>query len=374
MLSHAPPFFREPTAQDHPVTATFRWQHLIDQADQLWPPHRYRDLGVVVGCSGGADSVALARVLAKSLQSTESRGFLVLAHFNHQLRGLDSERDAAFVRDLAAQLGADFRVGCALDNGETRQASNEGTRVVRDEASLRDQRRSFFLSVLKQTGARYLALGHSQTDQAETILFRLMRGTGAQGLAGIAPFRPFSAAPDHADFVIARPLLGVSRNDIREALVSAGFEWCEDDSNESLEYRRNWIRSELLPRMESQFPNVVKAIARAGANQRQWADAIEPLVDQWLERFVVSWEPLRIRLDRDGDTATAVLTEALRRCWSSKQWPQQAMTQTHWLQSVELVRGTGPSTLNFPGSIRTVRDGEVVLFLDARRDSLPAKE
>jgi tRNA(Ile)-lysidine synthase len=154
------------------------WHHLCEAIQAAWPVWRYRDVGLVVGCSGGADSVALLRCLVELARGPSSEtapaGFIIAAHFNHQLRGEDSDADADFVQKLAVDLGVSFEIQCG-----------DGSR--RDEAATRDQRRAFFGDLMRQSGARYLGLGHSLDDNVETVLHRLMRGTGPVGLAGISP-------------------------------------------------------------------------------------------------------------------------------------------------------------------------------------------
>ncbi|WP_182867049.1 tRNA lysidine(34) synthetase TilS [Stieleria mannarensis] len=337
------------------------WQEFCDAIESAWPVSRYRDVGVVVGCSGGADSVALLRCLAEATRpragTTPPSGFLVVAHFNHRFRGEASDGDAEFVRRLADQLGLAVQIEC-------------GDATARDEDSARNHRRAFFRKVLGQYGARYLALGHSRDDNVETVLYRMMRGTGPLGMAGVAPFRPFSEDLADSDFVIARPMLALGRDQIRGALRSIGATWREDASNQSNTYRRNWIRNELLPAMETQFPHAATAIAHAIEGQRQWMDALQPVIDRWIEDHQVREVPLTLRR-LDGDVAAspaeqAVAIEALRRCWHRAGWPLRDMGRHHWTRVVAMLRGDGPDALTLPGAVDVRRDQEAVVFV--RRD------
>ncbi|QDV86564.1 tRNA lysidine(34) synthetase TilS [Planctomycetes bacterium TBK1r] len=337
------------------------WQNVRDAIESAWPASGYRDLGVVVGCSGGADSVALLRSLVESVRQPAApsppRGFLVVAHFNHQFRGRESHADAEFVRQLAGQLAVPLETEC-------------GQGAEQDEESARNDRREFFRTVMRRHGARYLALGHSRDDNVETVLYRLMRGTGPAGMAGIASFRPFSDDPSGSDFVIARPMLDLGRDQIREALRSINAPWRDDASNRSNAYRRNWIRNELLPTMQSQFPQAVPAIARAIQGQRQWLDALQPVIDRWLATVQIREKPLTLRrLDRIGGEAETELTatplrdqavaiEALRRCWQRSGWPLRDMGQFHWTRVFEMLCGRGPDALTLPGAVEIRRDPE----------------
>ncbi|QEF96975.1 tRNA(Ile)-lysidine synthase [Stieleria maiorica] len=351
------------------------WQEFCDAIESAWPVSRYRDVGVVVGCSGGADSVALLRCLAEATRpragTTPPSGFIVVAHFNHRFRGEASDGDADFVRRLADQFGLAVEIEC-------------GDAAARDEESARNHRRAFFRNLLGRYGARYLALGHSRDDNVETVLYRMMRGTGPLGMAGVAPFRPFSEHPSDSDFVIARPMLSLGRDQIRGALRSIDAAWREDASNQSNTYRRNWIRNELLPAMETQFPHAVTAIARAVEGQRQWKDALQSVIDRWIEDQQVREAPLTLRrLDRIGGggmpgrdweqdsgaaspAEQAVAIEALRRCWHRAGWPLRDMGQHHWTRVVEMLYGGGPDALTLPGAVDVRRDQEAVVFV--RRD------
>ena len=256
------------------MTNQGHWDQLRNAIQSAWPASRYRGVGLVIGCSGGADSVALLRCLVELARcdssDTSAAGFIVAAHFNHRLRGEESDGDAHFVEQVAHDLGVRFEIRCG-----------DGAR--RDEATARDQRRAFFGDLVRKLGARYLALGHSLDDNVETVLHRLMRGTGPAGLAGISPFRPLSDDPGGSDFVVVRPMLAIGRQAIRDALRERGHRWREDLSNRSTEYRRNWIRNELVPMIQTQFPSAVPAIARAIDGQRQWSETIGICVDRWLE-------------------------------------------------------------------------------------------
>lgn len=350
------------------MTNPSHWHNLCNSVELAWPVSSYRDVGIVVGCSGGADSVALIRCLVElargdtgDSRAPSGQGFIVAAHYNHRLRGGDSDGDADFVQQLASELGVRYEI-----------ARGDGRR--RDEATARDQRRTFFGDVIRRCGARYLVLGHSLDDNVETVLHRLMRGTGPMGLAGISPFRLLADDPSGSDFVVARPLLEVRRQHIRDALLEQGYRWREDASNQSTEYQRNWIRSQLVPMIESQFPEAVPAIGRAIDSQRQWAETIEANVDRWLEIYLVQSSPLVIRRFDTTDTAAAntfvsgqsVTIESLRRCWHQLNWPLQAMGQSQWNRVFEMLRGDGPDVITLPGAINARRDDHSITI--CRRD------
>jgi len=234
-------------------------QELISQIGSAWPPQRFRDVGVVVGLSGGADSTALLIALGKlaDTPSPKPTGFLVAAHFNHGLRGQESDADQQFSADLAQQLGIRFATARSMSHS-TSQSTAQSTKPCSDEATMSAQRMQFLTETAKQHGARYVALAHSLEDNVETVLHHLMRGTGPAGLCGIGSPRSVDD-----DLVLVRPMLEISRDKIRAALQSIGQTWREDSSNAATHYSRNWIRHELLPLNQTLYPAAIPAIDRA---------------------------------------------------------------------------------------------------------------
>lgn len=324
------------------------WLQLLDQLSDAWPPVRWRDVGVVVGCSGGADSVGLLRALTELSESIggqssgdrPSRGFLIAAHFNHALRAEASGADEQFVRQLAAQLGVGLACGRATSDR-------------RDEASMSRERIAFLTRVAKESGARYVALAHSSDDNVETVLHHLIRGTGPAGLAGIGPYRSLDA-----DLVLVRPLLGVSRAWIRRGLAELDQAWREDASNENTDYRRNWIRHELIPLIQTQYPDAVAAIARAIEGQREWRSTIDSLARQWIDSHRQRASPLTIR--RDPGSPAAVVVAAAQQLWDTAGWPRGEMTREHWLRLAHTLtsrvdqRYTLPSRIEVAATVNEV--------------------
>jgi tRNA(Ile)-lysidine synthase len=206
--------------------------------------HRYNMMPagcrVVVAVSGGADSVCLLHVL-RELNATISG----IAHFNHKLRGEASEEDERFVAAMAGRFGIAFfrseaRVDLAGDNLE--QAG-------------RRARRSFFQTLIRDGVCDRVALGHTRDDQAETVLFRVLRGSGLTGLAGIHPVSEG----------LIRPLIGVRRSQVEDFLRSRNVTWREDATNRETRFARNRIRHELMPQLAKDWnPQIVEALANLG--------------------------------------------------------------------------------------------------------------
>jgi tRNA(Ile)-lysidine synthase len=209
---------------------------------------------VAVAVSGGADSIACLRLFAAT---AEELGLcLRVAHYDHGWRP-DSAADAAFVAELAARLG--LEVDLARATGPPPAADRE--------QQARRQRYQFFKELLACRRAERVATAHTADDQAETVLLRLLRGAGPEGLAGVLA--------DRGDGII-RPLLGFRRAELRAWLQAGGQGWREDVTNLSREPLRNRIRQEWLPRLEAEFnPALTPQLARlaeiSGEEARFWA-------------------------------------------------------------------------------------------------------
>ena len=197
------------TSADNPPErlGTALAQALEERVAQDWPPRVWQDVPVMVAVSGGADSVALLRILER-LRPPAAR--LWVAHFHHGLRGADADADEQFVAALADRLKLGFRAGRVP--ASQLAAGSDGL-----EAAARRARYAFLTTAAEQVGARYLAVAHTADDQAETILHRILRGTGPAGLAGMPRVRMLSPAVS-----LVRPLLTIRRLELRDYLEAAG--------------------------------------------------------------------------------------------------------------------------------------------------------
>ncbi|TWT98910.1 tRNA lysidine(34) synthetase TilS [Neorhodopirellula pilleata] len=333
------------------------WLGLWTAFRTIWTEEADR-IGVVVGCSGGADSVALVRLIEAARRQTASPASLVIAHLNHGLRGEDSDRDEAHVRSLAEELGREVVV---QRQKQSRQApvqydddpddrGGSGQRLDSDEASLRQARRRFLVQTAKQHGCRYIALAHTADDQAETVLHHVLRGTGSAGVSGMA-----ISTPIEIDFIVRRPLLNVRRTLVRQALTEIRQTWREDLSNQESRYTRNWIRNEILPAIRQRLPGVDASLIRLAENQSQTDELLTRFGRQWFDAFVSCvlgsdssrWLRIQTSFDRDASRLwkhdhelardRAVITRGLQWMFQQYQLPMRDMTQTHWHRLCDLV-------------------------------------
>ena len=212
--------------------------HYIRERDLLHAGER-----VAVAVSGGADSVALLRVL---LELRAELGIVIfVAHFNHQLRGAESDADERFVADLARHLDLRFFAGRGdvLHHAEINQRSLEH--------AARELRYQWLIELARREKLDAIATAHTSDDQAETVLMKFLRGAGTRGLAGIHPVLVRDG------FRILRPLLTTARAEIEHFLSSLNQPWREDHTNLDTQHTRNRVRHELLPLLERDFnPNL----------------------------------------------------------------------------------------------------------------------
>lgn len=215
-----------------------------------------RGAKIGVAVSGGADSVCLLHLLRELFPALD----LTVIHVNHFLRGHESLSDEAFVRELAGSLG----LAVIVEHAPV--ASGHGI-----EEAARDARRAVFLREIRSGRADLVALAHTRSDQAETVLFRFLRGAYTTGLAGIRPVTPEG---------LVRPLLETSRDDVLAYLRSRGLAWREDHTNLDPRFSRNRIRHQLLPELVRDWnPNLPELLAHhaglAQDDEEYWAGEVD---------------------------------------------------------------------------------------------------
>lgn len=223
---------------------------------------------VGVALSGGADSVCLLHVLREIRHHWNLR--LTALHLNHLLRGEEADSDEQFAHELCDSWGIAF-VSTRVDV----RAAAAGVNL---EQAARDARRRFFADQIASGAVDRIAVAHTRSDQAETVLFRLLRGAYTTGLAGMRPVSSIG---------IVRPLLDVDREEVEQYLKDRGIEWREDSSNRELRFARNRIRHQLLPSLAEHWnPQLGRSLAHhatlAQEDEDYWRDETNPIADQLL--------------------------------------------------------------------------------------------
>jgi tRNA(Ile)-lysidine synthase len=242
---------------------------------------------VVVGVSGGADSVCLLHVLAKCQKKLGIK--LHIAHLNHQLRGAESEADAEYVSNLAGSLG----IPSTIDRQDV--AAYRTERNCSIEEAARQLRYAFLARVAREVGANRIAIGHTRDDQVETILMHILRGTGITGLCGLAPCSPMAydrqgmswlASPlslraKRSNLLVIRPLLDITREETTSYCQEHQLDPRIDSSNLSPSFFRNRLRLQLLPLLRQYNPSVDQALLRLADIAKEDNALIEQQASGW---------------------------------------------------------------------------------------------
>lgn len=230
---------------------------------------------VVIAVSGGADSVALLLSVAELVETGRADLKITVAHLNHGLRGKDGAEDARWVKALAEELGFDFEIGRAQVARRALAAKDNL------EQAARRSRYEFLKRAARKVGARIIFTAHTMDDQAETVLMRLMRGSGAEGLSGMEKV----SALDGADGpLLVRPLVGwAGRADTEKYCRERGVEFRVDEMNADETFTRVRVRLQLLPLMKKFNPRVVETISRTASLLAEDASALNASAAQVLK-------------------------------------------------------------------------------------------
>jgi len=300
---------------------------------------------VLVAVSGGIDSVALLHVL-HSL-ADELGLALSIGHVNHGLRGEESEGDERAVCSLGEAMGLPVRVK-RVDLATLRQGRSSRDRPTVQEAA-RELRYRALCEMADALECDHIATAHNADDQAETVLLRLFRGTGPDGLGGIPKRSP--------DGRLIRPLLAVERSEIDSFLREGGHSWREDSSNASDVYARNRLRHHWLPGLAEDFnPRLLRAIGSLAEAQQQDAKWIASLVErEAMARFSVEGNWLQID-EKDWGLLPKALSMRLARCALERCGSARHTTRVHLERMVDFFcNGRPNSWIELPGDLRLSR-------------------
>ena len=230
----------------------------------------------MVGVSGGPDSVCLLDVFCKLREKYNFK--ITVAHVNYNLRGKDSEKDEQLVRKMAEKYSLPI---------EIKKVTSYKLQVTRSEDHLRQIRYDFFEKIRKKHKANAIAVGHNLNDQAETVLMRILRGTGLRGLGAIkfsTSSGPTARPKRNADGPpIIRPLLNIPRKDILAHLLRNKVPYRIDKTNLRIDFTRNKIRNQLLPNLEKNFnPNIQETLYRLSQSMADDYDFLNRYAREWL--------------------------------------------------------------------------------------------
>lgn len=308
------------------VLATIKKYNMLSEGD-----------GVVVGLSGGADSVSLIAVLKEIQPIYDLRLYAV--HLNHNIRGEEADRDEGFVRELCTDMGVELFVFSRDVTAEAKRLS-----LTVEEAGRRI-RYELFEKVLEDTKSSRIAVAHNMNDNAETLLMRLCRGTGVKGLGGILPVRGN----------IIRPLIETSRQDIEAYCKEKGLGYCTDSTNLITDYTRNKIRLELLPWLKENLnPSVYEALNKTAVFMREEDEYLDTLAAKAYESCKSGEGALSCRQLSDCDP---VIRRRVIRLFFRRYVPSLKDISAEHIASVcSLIDGKSGRSVSLP------------YFLTARRD------
>lgn len=337
---------------------------------EAWSPRCWKDTHIVLAVSGGADSVAMLVAMLRIKRRLGGDGKFCVGHLNHQLRRHAADDDAAWLTSLCYRLGVSIDVGNAeIDAHSTGDGWEATARAVRYE---------FLRQVAERFGARYVAVAHTADDQVETVLHRIIRGTGLSGLAGIPFSRTLSPSVS-----LVRPLLKVRRHEVLQYLAQIGQDFRRDSSNNDMRFTRNQLRHKLLPMLRSEYNSEIELALQRLATQ---AADNQVLIDTFADSLLESrWKVLpelnpnqpisqcAIDCSDLAQVPRALIRELLRRVWARAQWPQQAMGYIKWDGLAELALSEGQyCSASYPGGVQAERHGDSLIL--RRNQSLHEKD
>ena len=313
---------------------------------------------VIVAVSGGADSVALLLALDELIKDGQLALEIMVAHLDHGLRAEASEEDAAWVTELSRKLGYDVVMGRA---SVKERALQSGDNL---EQAARRARYEFLLRAAEERGARMVLTAHTMDDQAETVLMRLMRGSGAEGLGGIEPVRALDM--DH-HVLLVRPLLGWARRVETECYCrKREVRFRVDDMNRDERFARVRVRRQLIPLMEGFNQRVVEALARTAELLREDATALrleaERLLDEASEGAAPS-DASPLRVDVLAGAPASLRRRALRLWIERGRGDLRRLEMVHVMAVEKLLKGErGGRIIELPGGSTVSRRRGRLLF------------
>jgi len=321
---------------------------------------------VLVGVSGGPDSTCLLLVLAALRRSL---GFeLEAAHFDHQLRGRRAAaQEARFVSSLAERLSVPLHVG----NGDVGQHARERKRSLEEAA--RELRYSFLATTASEANCASVAVGHTTSDQAETVLLHLVRGTGLRGLAGMTPSSQWPVPTEHV-LPLIRPLLSLSREQTAQCCDALGLAPVDDPSNRSSTQTRSRIRHELIPLLRTFNPRIDEALAWLASSTSGDVALLEQLASNALQPSRSAGEA-RIERKRLSALPPSLQRHAVRMAIAQLIGDTRNLAERHVRSVIDANSGSAGTQLDLPRGIHVsvIRNAVILATQPSEPAPLPAR-
>ncbi|MDD5327899.1 MAG: tRNA lysidine(34) synthetase TilS [Phycisphaerae bacterium] len=308
---------------------------------------------VLLAVSGGADSTALLHTLCALKAENILGGDILCAHFNHQLRGSESDGDEAFVIAQADKL----KLAVTTRRLDVRGFAGENKLSI--ETAARKLRMESLLDIAKANNCKQIATAHHKDDNAETVIQRLVRGTGFRGLAGIWPMRTFD------DIHFIRPLLCVTRDEIIDYLNKRGLEWRIDRTNDDCCFRRNFIRHRLLPALQRQCDcSIAEQLSELSLSAQKFYSLVCSSTEEiWPELADCSTDNITLDLEKFLAQPPAVKVEIIRRSLTNLGSGEKDLTYEHYENVLQLAQQkTSGRKLELPGGLMARREYGNLIF------------
>lgn len=300
---------------------------------------------IIVAVSGGPDSICLMDVLADLSKKMEIS--LVIAHYEHGLRPEEDPFETNLVKKLSESFNLPF---------ETEKASGLSKSSTSLEDKARELRYDFLERIREKHNAQKIAFGHNLNDQAETVIMRLLRGSGMTGLAGIPPVR---------DNIIIRPLIEISREDIINYLKYKNLEYATDSSNSDNRFLRNKIRQELLPELITYQPELVEILGKMADNLRDENRFFEDQAEKWVDEQLKPDEKGDYSIDINllKDFPPAFIRRIIRNIVKRHFDSLYGIDSEHIQAILDLVYNTKPNiSIDLPGNLNVRKEYDRLIF------------
>ncbi len=318
--------------------------------------------------SGGPDSVAMLHILRELNEVQQLEWKLHVAHVNHGLRGKASDEDEEFVRGLAGKLGLPLHA----ERVDVR-AHQERARMTTEEAG-RDLRHRFLQRKAAELGAQKISLAHNLDDQAETILHRILRGTGLRGLKGMAPIRVISRKQD---LFVVRPMIEIERYEIEAYLREKGIAYKTDLSNFDTSLTRNKIRHKLFPMLESEFnPRAKMALVKLGQTAGSFYLLLREIANEVYENTkMISGEgEVCLSVEEFAKLPPAIQTLIIDRSVKTVLGRVPQLNFEHYLEIISLCGEHGyQKAIRLPRGLEARREGYILKIARPQAPAPPLK-
>ena len=318
---------------------------------------------VLIGVSGGPDSVALLSLIHNTSRTNPPYSEIFIAHLNHSIRGRESDEDEQFVTTLAEKYG----VPLITEKRDIVEIARE--RKISLEEAARDERYKFFESAAEKMGANVIAVGHNADDNAETVLHRIIRGTGITGVSGIRPKRKLTPV---STISLVRPLLFTWRKDIIAYLKDENLSYRIDSTNIEKDKLRNRIRLELIPHLEENYNvKIKKSLAVLGETALQNSDYLEVKAKALFEDVLInreaSLETIALDINRLKESPQILQQMIIKEAIIRLDIPLKKLSNRNYKDILNIVNSGKTSAINVVKEYLNVRREENELHLSKNR-------